>query len=246
MFCSATERCCSSLLEDRATQRERERERGADTEACAVISMDSHISFHDFNSDTSLESSRKKRRKIEAESQSFGKAETEVKWRSESAQRIYAVKLVEALQRASQNAPPAPSGAAGGRAVRDVADRVLATAAKGRTRWSHAILASRLRLTRLRRHRKVKKPSASASRPKKPLPAAGKDRKKRLPAVEKRVKVLSRLVPGCKGIPVTNLLEEAGDYIAALQMQVRAMTALTEIFSGSQGDQLGSSSSNQP
>ncbi|KAK4743551.1 hypothetical protein SAY87_001552 [Trapa incisa] len=205
--------------------------------------MDSNNFFHDLHADTSLESSRKKRRKIEAESHS---SETEIKWKSESAQRIYAVKLVEALQRtSSQNAPPAPSEAAGGRVVRDVADRVLAMAAKGRTRWSRAILASRLRLTMLRRHRKVKKASGSASRPRKPLPTAVEDRKNRLPAVGNRVKILSRLVPGCKGIPVTNLLEEAGDYIAALQMQVRAMTALTEIISVSQGDRLGSSSSSQ-
>ncbi|OWM72420.1 transcription factor bHLH149 [Punica granatum] len=200
--------------------------------------MDSYASFRESDPDTSLESGRKKRRKIEAESQSSEYGRTDVKWRSESAQRIYSVKLVEALQRASQSAAPATSRSTGGRTVRDLANRVLAMAARGRTRWSRAILASRLRLRRLR---KVRKPSGSCSRPRKPLPAPSEDRKRRLPAVEKRVKVLSRLVPGCKGIPVTNLLEEAGDYIAALEMQVRAMTALTELLSGSHSDRLGSS-----
>lgn len=207
--------------------------------------MDSVVSFRESDSDTSLESSRKKRRKIEAELQSSETARTEVRWRAESAQRIYSVKLVEALQRASQSAPPAPSRFASGRAVRDVADRVLAMAAKGRSRWSRAILASRLRLSILRRHRKVKKPRGTCSRPRKPVPTAREDRKRRLPAVENRVKVLSRLVPGCKGVPVTNLLEETGDYIAALEMQVRAMTALAGILSGSQGNRPGPSSSSR-
>lgn len=207
--------------------------------------MESLVSFRELDSDTSLESRRKKRRKIEAESQSSETVGTEVKWRSESAQQTYSVKLVEALQRASQNATAVSSRSAGGRAVREVADRVLAMAAKGRSRWSRAILASRLRLSRLRRHRKAKKPSNSCIRPKKPLPGASEDRKRRLPAVEGRVKVLSRLVPGCKGIPVTNLLEEAGDYIAALEMQVRAMTRLTEILSGPQSGRPGSSSSSR-
>ncbi|KAK4771573.1 hypothetical protein SAY87_032105 [Trapa incisa] len=192
--------------------------------------MDSLVSYRESDSDTSLQTSRGKRRKIDAEPQSSETAKTEVKWRSESAQRAYSLKLVEALRGAGQNdPPPVPSGYIGGRVVRDVADRVLAMAAKGRTRWSCAILASRLRRSRLRRHRKVKKQNGSSIRPRKPLRA-----------VERKVKVLSRLVPGCRGIPVTNLLEEAGDYIAALEMQVRAMTALTEILSGSLNVRLGS------
>lgn len=198
--------------------------------------MDSLVSFRESDSDTSLQASRRKRRKIDPEPQSSETAETDVKWRSESAQRNYSTKLVEALQRAGQNAPPVPSRSVSICAVRDVADRVLAIAAKGRTRWSRAILA---RLSRLRRHRKVKRPNGSCIRPRKPLPDAVEARKRRLPAVEKKVKALSRLVPGCKGIPAANLLEEAGDYIAALEMQVRAMTTLTEILSRSQSDRLG-------
>lgn len=221
------------------------RKGGRYTEAWGVISMDSLVSFHASDSDTSLESSREKRREIEAESQSPDPARTEVRWRSQSSQRMYSIKLVEALQRSSQKAPPAPSRYAGGRAVRDVADRVLAMAAKGRTRWSRAILASRLRLSILRRHRKVMKPRVSRSKPSKPLPTAVEDRKRRSPAVEDRVNALSRLVPGCKGAPVVDLLEETGDYIAALEMQIRAMTTLTEILSGPQSDRIGSRSSSR-
>ncbi|KAK4761477.1 hypothetical protein SAY87_029361 [Trapa incisa] len=181
-----------------------------------------------------------KTRKIGADAQSSDISRTEVRWRSESSQRIYSVKLVEALQRAIQNSPPALSISAGSRAVRDVADRVLAMTAKGRTRWSRAILASRCRLSILRRHRKVKKSRASRiNRRSKPLSTAAEDRTRRLPAVEKRIKVLSQLVPGCKGAPVTDLLEEAGDYIAALEMQIRSMITLTEIISGSNGERTG-------
>ncbi|KAK8588897.1 hypothetical protein V6N12_023309 [Hibiscus sabdariffa] len=49
---------------------------------------------------------------------------------------------------------------------------------------------------------------------------------KSVPAVQRKVKVLGRLVPGCRKEPLPVILEEATDYIAALQMQVRAMSAL--------------------
>lgn len=61
---------------------------------------------------------------------------------------------------------------------------------------------------------------------------------KNLPTVQRKARVLGRLVPGCRKEPLPVILEEASDYIAALEMQVRAMSALAQLLSGA-----GSSSS---
>ncbi|CAF1924377.1 unnamed protein product [Brassica oleracea var. botrytis] len=67
-------------------------------------------------------------------------------------------------------------------------------------RWSRAVLATRVRAS-LKKHKK-----------------------------EKKLKILGRLVPGCRKVTVPNLLDEATDYIAALEMQVRAMESLAELL----------------
>ncbi|CAI0446542.1 unnamed protein product [Linum tenue] len=128
---------------------------------------------------------RRKRRKIahdsDCASTSGGVGEEKPRrWRTEAEHRIYSTKLLEALRSSRRSSS---SASASGTLVRDAADRVLAAAARGSTRWSRAILASRRRLTRVR-----------------------------------------------KKAPLPNLLEEVGDYIAALEMQVKAMAALAEIL----------------
>ncbi|XP_050372572.1 transcription factor bHLH148-like [Argentina anserina] len=171
------------------------------------------------------------------------------KWKSPAQQHLYSSKLLQALHHvdpttsSSSTCPPPPPR---GRAVREAADRVLAAAAKGRTRWSRAILTNRLKI-KFRQHRKQSAAAASAAgvgRLKKQKFSVLRLKGKGLPAVQRKVRVLGRLVPGCRKQPLPVILEEATDYIAALEMQVRAMSRLTQLLSVSGAG--GSSSSPPP
>ncbi|KAK7337680.1 hypothetical protein VNO77_18265 [Canavalia gladiata] len=168
----------------------------------------------DVDSTTLPESNHKKRRKIRHHN-----SLTLIPWTSHSHQRIYTSKLFNALR------PPSSKPIAA-REVRAAADRVLAVTAKGRTRWSRAILASPLSQWKLQLHKKVKKSAKGFTKKRTP------EFQRRLPLVLKKARVLSRLIPGCRKVSFHNLLEEATDYISALEMQVRAMTALTEFLAG--------------
>ncbi|KAF8089654.1 hypothetical protein N665_0500s0020 [Sinapis alba] len=126
------------------------------------------------------------------------------RWRATAAQKVYSLKLYDALQRSRRSTT-----------VRDTADKVLAATARGTTRWSRAMLVSR--------HKHTK--AASAGR------GGGGRRRRKLSVVGYRVRALGGLVPGCKRTALPELLDETADYIAALEMQVRAMTALTKILS---------------
>ncbi|KAK1295285.1 hypothetical protein QJS10_CPA16g01675 [Acorus calamus] len=141
------------------------------------------------------------------------------RWKTDDEQRIYSTKLLHALRHVRQRsaASPRPSKP---REVREAADRVLATEAKGRTRWSRAILSSRIRM-RIRRRKR--RPA--------PVPARKSEARKAMPAVERKVRVLGRIVPGCRRLSFPVLIEETSDYIAALEMQVKAMTALADMLS---------------
>lgn len=176
---------------------------------------------------SSSESKRKRKRKNGADvSVSEQQVKTDrFKWRTLTEQQIYSSKLIDALHQVRRNSA-SPSG---GRSVRETADRVLAVAAKGRTRWSRAILTNRLRLrmNMKNKHKKHKKVRVTGDiRLKKPSP------EKKLPVLQKKVRVLGRLVPGCRKLTFPSLLEETTDYIAALEMQIRAMAALTSLLSG--------------
>lgn len=199
--------------------------------------MASYISNVESHLDASGDSNRKKRRKIgEGGGEESGPSQSDqarqssiIRWKSESEQRIYSTKLVEALRHARRSTSPAEKV----RKVREAADRVLAVAAKGTTRWSRAILASRHRLmmrNNRRKHRKVKKVTGKSRLQK---PETRTRRIIKLPPLQRKVRTLSRLVPGCRKVPFPNLLEETTDYIAALEMQIRAMAAVAELLTGS-------------
>lgn len=193
--------------------------------------MDASITNLDFTIEE--ESNPKKRRKTGDDIIDPKPETTMIRWRSESEQRNYSTKLVEALRQVRRNSSPSVKVSSSSREIRDAADRVLAVSARGKTRWSRAILTSRLssRLARKNNNNIMKKNKRAkvtgCSR------LTKRPEKKRLPAVQKKVKVLSRLVPGCRKVSLPNLLEEATDYIAALEMQVRAMATITQILTGS-------------
>ena len=205
------------------------------------------------NSDRSRDSKRKKKKKSQIQIQNQILTQTKDhqnqnssknRWRTDAEQQIYSSKLLHALQKVRSAPPPPPSSSSSssssasndapkrGRAVREAADQALAVAAKGRTRWSQAILKNRLKL-KFMKHRKQRVPLAGNNKSKKPRVSILRLKAKNLPAVQRKVRVLGRLVPGCRKEPLPVILEEATDYIAALEMQVRAMTALTELLSGS-------------
>ncbi|KAK8542649.1 hypothetical protein V6N13_136796 [Hibiscus sabdariffa] len=171
----------------------------------------------------SPEFQQKKRRKTEEKPPSYHHMQGNQRmnrWRTGREQQIYSSKLIEALRRRS----PRASSSANGNDVRDTAYRVLAVSAKGTTHWSRAILISRLS-AKMRKHKKAK---VSANR--KSRKPASNSEKRKLPVAERKLMALARLVPGCRKLSFSNLLEETSDYIAALEMQVRAMTAITEFL----------------
>ncbi|CAL9219875.1 unnamed protein product [Arabidopsis halleri] len=191
---------------------------------------------------------RKKRSSVSSAASSSTTAgsvssESHARWRSEKQQRIYSAKLIQALQQVRLNSSAAttssPTAQKRGKAVREAADRALAVSARGRTLWSRAILANRIKL----KFRKQKRPRTttkipsmttvvnSSNRSRKRRVSVLRLNKKNIPDVNRKVRVLGRLVPGCGKQSVPVILEEATDYIQALEMQVRAMNSLVQLLS---------------
>lgn len=193
------------------------------------------------NTDRARDSSKKKKKKkslaavrdqAQNSSQNPTNSATTIPWKSEVQQQVYSSKLLQALRQVRLGS--SPSAPKRGRAVREAADRVLATTAKGRTRWSRAILTNRLKLKFMKNSKRQRVAvTGGSNRPKKPKVSILRLKTKNLPAVQRKARVLGRLVPGCRKQPLPVVLEEATDYIAALEMQVRAMAALAELLSGS-------------
>lgn len=175
-------------------------------------------------------SSIRRKRKKKFQIQSTGEIITQnssIEWKSETQQQIYSSKLLQALRQVRLNGGSS-AAAAGPSRVHEAANRVLAATAKGRTRWSRAILTNRLKLKFIKKNNIVKRQSKVIS-----VISTGSSRSQRkskvrilrlksksLPAVQRKARVLSRLVPGCRKEALPVVLEETTDYIAALEMQV--------------------------
>ncbi|KAL2338937.1 hypothetical protein Fmac_013383 [Flemingia macrophylla] len=168
------------------------------------------------NTERSRDGKRRRKKKVGAEGH---------KWKSQAQQQIYSSKLRQALARVRVGGAERR-----GKAVREAADRVLAVTAKGRSRWSRAILRSRLKL-KFTKHRNKKRHSRSHS--KKPRLSVYRLKGKTAPVLQRKVRFLGRLVPGCRKEPLPVILEEAIDYIPALEMQVRAMSTLVNLLAAS-------------
>ncbi|KAI3716726.1 hypothetical protein L1987_67810 [Smallanthus sonchifolius] len=202
------------------------------------------------SSDRARESlKRRKRKKMQKQSDGNGmdqnnrnllKSDLQItQWRSEAQQQVYGSKLWQALRQVRQGSGTGTSAASNKarrqRAVRETADRVLAVTAKGRTRWSRAILTNKLKLKFMMSNRKQRGLVATAtgnSRLKKRRGPVLTLKKKSSPAVQKQARVLGGLVPGCRKQRLPVVLKEATSYIPALEMQVKAMAALFELLSG--------------
>ncbi|XP_021315782.1 transcription factor bHLH147 [Sorghum bicolor] len=173
------------------------------------------------------------------------------KWRTRREHEIYSSKLLEAIRLVRAGPSSAAAGSAASaptrsRAVREAADRALAVAARGRTHWSRAILASRRRRRLQAAHRARLRAPASPPPTRHDAAAAASASAAKgtaTPPLARKAKVLGRLVPGCRKLSFPTLLAETTDYIAALQMQVRAMTALAEALSAVSATTSSSSSS---
>ncbi|KAK4257886.1 hypothetical protein QN277_007417 [Acacia crassicarpa] len=196
-------------------------------------------------SDRSRDASKRRRKKKSPaqKNQQEDQIYNHARWKSQVQQQIYKSKLRQALARLNLNGGSSSSGSGAGEAsrrgkeVREAADRVLAVTAKGRTRWSRAILANRLKL-KFRNHKRKKVTTATRVatgnfRSRKPRVSVFRLKGKTLPAMQSKVRFLGRLVPGCQKQPFPVILEETIDYISAVQMQIRVMTDLADRLSAS-------------
>lgn len=180
------------------------------------------------NTDISRDTRRKKRKNKTQKHHQQDQIQINPKWKSQAQQQIYSTKLRQAIARVNYSSTPRR-----GKAVREAADRALAVTARGRTRWSRAILMTRLKI-KFRKKKPNRVTALPSSRSKKSRVNVFRLKGKVVvPSVQRKVRFLGGLVPGCKKEPLPVILEEAIDYIPALEMQVRAMSALFNLLSAS-------------
>ncbi|VVA90739.1 unnamed protein product [Arabis nemorensis] len=154
------------------------------------------------------------------------------KWRSEKQQQIYSTNIIQSLRKLrindAEKTDPSPSlpRRDGGKAVRDAAYRSLAVTARGKTLWSRAILSKSVKLSFRKRNRSRIGSITGNNRLRKNRATV---LTKGLPVVQRKVKLLSRLIPGCRKQSFPVVLEETTDYIVAMEMQIRALNAIISV-----------------
>nr|GLL35850.1 transcription factor bHLH147-like [Ipomoea trifida] len=115
---------------------------------------------------------------------------------------VYSSRLLGALRILRLSLPSLLAAPKGGRAVREVADRVLAVKAKWRTKWNRKILTNSLKLKFMKKHNKRQRVVAAMRGnnrlPKKPRLSILRLKMKNLPTVQAKARVLDRIVPGCR------------------------------------------------
>ncbi|KAF7022129.1 hypothetical protein CFC21_034960 [Triticum aestivum] len=164
----------------------------------------------------------------------------QTRWRSGTQERIYGRRLLDALRATRSGAASSPQP----RAVKAAADSALALTARGQSRWSRAILLAgaascRRRVLvkaggKIRRHRRPQARAAAAASKAAAAASASEPPLLKEKKVKDRLRVLGRLVPGCRKLQAPDLLEETADYVAALEMQVKAMRALADALAAAQ------------
>ncbi|KAG7542680.1 hypothetical protein ISN45_Aa07g026360 [Arabidopsis thaliana x Arabidopsis arenosa] len=181
------------------------------------------------NQSSGYDQSRRKRKKKQPQ-QPTSQSSVE-KWRSEKQQQIYSTNIIQSLRELRiSSAVKSPSSRGGGIAVRDAAYRSLAVTARGRTLWSRALLSKAVKL-KFRKQNRMRNSNCAITgnnnnRLRKKRTTVLRLKGKGLPAVRRKVELLSRLIPGCRKQPLPVVLEETTDYIVAMEMQIRALNAL--------------------
>lgn len=173
------------------------------------------------NTDRSF-SRRKKKKKIPNQNaaRDHRPDQASTQWKSDTQQQVYSSKLLQALRQVRTSTAASPKR---GRAVREAADRVLAVTAKGRTRWSRAILTNRVKLkfmkkssgngNKMMRRRATMLTTTGNSRwQRKPKVSILRLKAKSLPGFQRKARVLGGLVPGCRKQSLPVILEEATEW----------------------------------
>ncbi|CAI9774272.1 unnamed protein product [Fraxinus pennsylvanica] len=96
---------------------------------------------------------------------------------------------------------------------------------QARRKWSSQRVSSSKRGHKKNRKSRMKK-RALLDRSRRPVVPAGNQ-------IQRKVRTLKKLIPNCELMGLDRLFRETADYIIALQMRVKVMQIMVNVFSGS-------------